>query len=501
VSDPRFLTNADRMANRPALAAELEAALAALRTAAEESRQDRAERERIAAEAQALAESARMGRRSGQIDAREVMRRHEEALAIARDNRDPLAIGAALTRLGSQAGAMGDTARSRSLLAEAVQVLEREPPGHDLAAAYAYRAEEAMFAGRVRDAMRFADRALEIPSEERDDELVVMCLHIRGDARCSLGDPSGLDDLREALRLAEAGGNAADVATSENYLGDWLWAMDGPAAGLARFDAALEIAQRRGALTQALWTRAASLGPLFDLGDWDGALARCDDILAVGSERLDGSLVVAVGVIRARIRLLREARAPLDEVSRLVGLARRVDELHALAPALALAAETAVARGDDGEASRYLHEFADETSGVAVEYRESQLPAIARACAATGETRLLERMLEASAGVARRGRLAIAAARAVAVEAAGNRAEAATMYARSAADWHDFGNVVEELEALLGERRCSTGDVGSGVGRRAAAAGGGSGRVEELLERLGLPTSATSLGGSRRVAP
>src|SRR5688500_12875641 len=97
----------------------------------------------------------------------------------------------------------GAVDRARAALAAAVATLERLPPGRSLAKAYAYRAEEELFAGDTADAMAFADRALTL-LEGRLDEVAVMALHIRGDARCSMGDlDAGLEDLEDALHRAE----------------------------------------------------------------------------------------------------------------------------------------------------------------------------------------------------------------------------------------------------------------------------------------------------------
>ncbi|HCP62443.1 MAG TPA: hypothetical protein DIU14_08255, partial [Actinobacteria bacterium] len=68
----------------------------------------------------------------------------------------------------------------------------------------AYLAEEAMFRGHVEESMLLADRTLDLQLATSDDFVRVMALHIRGDARCSVGDLGGLEDLEEALRLAEA---------------------------------------------------------------------------------------------------------------------------------------------------------------------------------------------------------------------------------------------------------------------------------------------------------
>jgi class 3 adenylate cyclase/tetratricopeptide (TPR) repeat protein len=424
----------------------------------------------------ALSLSARAGRRSGLADPREVLRRYEGSLSIYRSLGDVLGMGSALTSVGSQLGAIGESPRSGEMLAEAVRVLEAASPGRELARAYAYRAEEEMFAGRVRHSMEFADRALDLVGRTGNDELVVMCLHIRGDARCSLGDPAGLDDLRRALRLAEQAGNAADVVTSQSYLSDWLWAMEGPAAGLVHAEEGTTIAERRGVVDQGLWTKAGAVALRFDLGDWDRAIGACDEILAVGSERLDRALLAVARTMKSRIAGLRGRSEEADDPETLLALARPVAELHALCPALAVAAELAIADGRRSAAAAYLEEFASVTHGVAAEYRESRLASVARCCVESGVPSLAQRMMEESGGVVRRDRLNVLSARATLAEAAGGAEAAAELYSDAAEGWRRFGNPFEEAEALLGRSRCADEPAADRRGR-------------DLLRQLGVPTT------------
>ena len=134
---------------------------------------------------EALWRSAHAARRAGLLDAEEVLDRYRQALAIAKARDDDIALGEALTRMGTQLAVAGESARSREAFAESIETLERHPPGLALARAYAFRAEEELFTGDTADAAAFADRALEI-LEDHGNEIAVMALHIRGDARCSM---------------------------------------------------------------------------------------------------------------------------------------------------------------------------------------------------------------------------------------------------------------------------------------------------------------------------
>ncbi|MFL5767500.1 MAG: ATP-binding protein, partial [Actinomycetota bacterium] len=432
--------------------------------------------------AEALTVSAQMGRRSNDLEGEEVLRRYEEAYELFRVLGDRLAAGSALTRIGSQAGALGDGHRSRKMLAKAIEVLEQEPPGEELARAYAFRAEEGMFAGRNDEAMTFADRTLEL-LDDSEGEISMIALHIRGDARAAEGDEGGLEDLEEALRIARASGDAVGIATSENYLAEWAWAMRGPAAGLRHFSSSLELSERRGLAVASLWAKAGLLGVFFDAGQWDRALAVAEEMLSVGRERLDGSLEAAARIFRARIFTLRGRNEDAGAPEELLAVVRPVEELQVLAPGLVAAAEMSVARGDVSHAAAFLEEFAERTGGVAAQYRESSLAEVVRLCMRTGKKELARRLVDGSRGVVLRDRLNVLSATASLMEAEDDVDRAAERFAQAAEGWHAFEDPFEEAQALLGLARTAE----EKTGERARAA--------ELLAKLGGPGEGAASGG------
>jgi hypothetical protein len=320
--------------------------------------------------------------------------------------------------------------------------------------------------------MEYAGRTLALLPPESHDEVRVMALHIRGDARSSLGDLDGVADLREALRLSEASGNASDIVISRNYVGEWLWALDGPAAGMAEMEAALRVAEGRGVVSHGQWTKASSLEILFDLGDWDRAVRWSEDLLALGRERVDGVLFAVSSAARSRIARYREDPGNAQGADTIAELGRSVEELQALAPALLAAAELSVLDGRFSDALGYVEEFDRATREVAASYRESRLAPLARVCAVAGNVEPVERMIARSEGLLPRDRLHLGAARATVALA--NRDDAAAGLFREAAEgWRAFGVPLEEALALFG---------------LAASAGAApEDRAGELLERLGVP--------------
>ncbi len=400
---------------------------------------------------EALWRSAATARRGSLLDADEVLDRHQQALAIAMTRGDDIAVGEALTRLGTQLAVAGEADRSQAAFAEAIETLERHPPGPALARAYAFRAEEELFGGDTADAAAFADRALEI-LEDEGDEIGVIALHIRGDARCSMRDlDGGIADLEEALRRALEGGRVADVVSSRNYLAEWRWATEGPAAGLAEWEMALELAEHRNVHSQAMYTKGAALWVLLEAGEWDRLLAWSDELLALPPGRLDPAVWVTAQATRAHVFLARGQHSAVVDPDALLEVAERTQELAARAPALIAAAAIALVDGDVDVTVERLEAFESVTEGVAPEYRALELVRAVRLSLAAGRADIAERLVASSDPLVLRDRIRHDAAAAMLADARGE--SPAEAYAHVAERLRDYGDPFEEAMALLGEAR------------------------------------------------
>jgi tetratricopeptide (TPR) repeat protein len=426
--------------------------------------------------AKAMAHLALTGRRSGLLDSPTVMHGFEDALAIMRRVGEPGEVADTMIRISSQAAAMGDSKRSAEVLEEAVHILEEAPPGPVLARAYAYKAEKEMFAGHVANALEFADRALAMAREWGRDDVVIMALHIRGDSLCSSGDPRGLDDLREALVLSKEVGSGSDVVTSNDYLAEWMSAIEGPKAAIGQYEEGIAMADRRGVVAQGQWTRAGSLASLFELGRWDDVERRCREVLESPPGLLDATVESASRTMLARVAVHRGTRLSEAEVDAILGVARPIDELQALSPALVVGALAACVRGEAALAGRFLEEFTEVTRDAAMEWRMSQLAEIVRLAIWAGRGDLVaELRAGADDRATLRGALNDLSARAAIAEEGGQTAAAGALFDEAARRWGDYANPLEEAYALLGRARCATG---------AAPAADDRARAGELLASL-----------------
>jgi class 3 adenylate cyclase/tetratricopeptide (TPR) repeat protein len=436
---------------------------------------------------QALGRSAMTGRQSDRLDAPAVLARYEEALAIAGELGEPEAVGEALIRVGSQLGAIGETPRARDAFAEAVRVLETLPPGRALGRAYAYRAEEELFAGRSDRALELADQALQLLGPE-DEYVIVMALHIRGDARCSAGDEGGLDDLWEALRISEEANDASATTISHTYIGPWLLAMEGPRRAIPEFEAGLGVAERRGIVSQTYWCKSGLADSLYEVGGWDEALVLLAEVLDA-AEHADAALIVKSHVTRNRILLARGRRAEATDPEEVLRVARRVEEVQVFVPSLSVAAAVAASEGRPDDAIEHLEEFERVTRDVSPEYRASELADAVRICIRVGDLTLAETIVAGSTCRVLRERLQLASARAAIAEARGTD-EAAADYRTLAEEWRTYGHMFEEALALAGLIRCLE------QKGRDSETGSDRARAETLFASLGVPPSSVLSGTS-----
>jgi len=409
--------------------------------------------ERSEALAYTLARTGVLGRYAGMLPGLESLSRLQASLTLERIGGDPRRVGDALVRLAVQLGALGEAASARAAYDEAVALLEPLPPGVELAKAFAFRAEEEMFAGHLEDSLTLAERGLELGRVLDAPEVMIVALHVRGDGRCSAGDVGGLDDLREALEIATARGSGSDIVISHTYVAEWLSLMSGPAAGLDAYEEAVTLAEHRGAFNQGTQAKVASLSALVELGRWDDALRRVGELLRLGSDRVEPPLLVVLRSTRAGLLLARGEGDELDDPEELIGPARRTGEQQMLALAATVAARIAMARGDRAAARAFVAEFEEATRGLVATYRATNATSAVRVCLDLGDVELARLIgeLEVTTPLER---LYADATNATVSEMDGDTDEAASRYADVEERWRSFGCTFEAAAAALGRGRC-----------------------------------------------
>ncbi len=386
----------------------------------------------------------------------------EEALVSLRARSAPEAAARALQLRSRVALRLGD-GRHVELAAEAVELLEREPPGPALVAACAQLANAYAIAGAYAEAIAAADRSralaetLGLPEPAR-------ALGYRGFARFYLGHKDGLAEMERALAQLLERGAGRDAAALQNNLALASYQLHGPARALTAFERGIGFCEQRGLAEVGAALEANCSELLAELGRPQEALERAARLIPAAEASGFTHFLIELRSVELATRLARSDRdvAPAT-ADWLVEAARASGAADLVVIALAAAAGAAVANGSLGQASALLAELEQAAGARETTYYPRQLATMLRTALAAGDPALAKRLAD---GIEPRYPLdehALSAAHAQLAEAAGNHAVAATLYAEASARWLEFGNVPERAYALLGQGRCLL-----ALGRRAA---------------------------------
>lgn len=228
-------------------------------------------------------------------------------------------------------------------------------------------------------------------------------------------------------------------------------------------------------------TKAEFLRVQFDLGEWDELVRSAGDLMLWGeahgdrqAEALALSGQLQVLVFRGRTD---QAAAIQD---RLLELARAIEDLQILVPALAVGASLELAQGHILQAGALIAEL-EELTSEHHGWRARFLPTVVRMLISMDWVERAERFISGMVVSAARDRLSLATGHALVTEAAGRDEDASALYQQLAERWTDYGFVLEEGQAHFGLARCliasgdraaaaeplrKSGDIFSGLGAR-----------------------------------
>jgi class 3 adenylate cyclase/tetratricopeptide (TPR) repeat protein len=385
---------------------------------------------------------------------REAERTYEQALDLFREVGDQLSVGTVLDRLATVLWEEGDPAGCRARMHEALEILEELPHGTELADCYATLASERTVSGHLEEAIDWAERSLELSSRLGAEHLRPRALSYRGVARSFRGDLEGVDDLEEALRIAESLGLARESVMPLLILAEIAWSTRGPESAIEIAGRAEHLANQRGLGEIAIASRTTRLGPLFDLGRWDELLELAGDVIEWSAGTGAGYEVVSAQPWAAQVLQL---RGRLEEASlaaaHFLKPAREVGDPQVLVPAAVAAGWIALAEGKMDDAAHLIEEV-DRAADVSAWYREHFLADLIRLCAGIGNIAAAERLVGLANAFTDRHRLSLATARAVLHEAKGELDPATETYLDAARGWATYGHVLEAARAWLGAGRC-----------------------------------------------
>ena len=389
----------------------------------------------------------------GRFDA--AQQRYEEALAafIERDRTSSAAY--AMVQLSNLIWERGDPDNAKTILAEAITLLEQQGPGAELASAYADQAWQALIAGRSQDGLGAADKALALAEELGSEEAIIRALSARGMARCDLGDARGLDDLRAALNRGLESGLARPTAVVYSNMAEAVSWSKGPAASLKLLSEASDFCRLRGMVDAGQWVHVTSLEVLFALGRWDEVLDSAAEILEWTNAR-GGSYGDLWALAAEALVLLHrgDSRGAAALAADLLPKGRVLSDPQAVGPALVTAALIEMDSGDVSRSLSLVEELESMSRAWPVWWRAQFLPDAVRLVADAGRLDLAERLVAGFVPSFAREHHALTTAKAAIAEAQGKLDDAAELYADAAAAWGDFGFVLERGLALVGRGRC-----------------------------------------------
>jgi len=379
---------------------------------------------------------------------------YEEAIMQAERDGIGRVQGEAMLRLANLWWWKGDSARSDALRAEAIDILERHPPGWELARAYGSAAGQARSSGRLKVALELSEKALALAQLLDDEKAIVDARSELGAARCDVGDLGGLEDLRRAVRDGLSLGLGSDTSVSYSFLAEYTWLVVGVIPALQVYEDYIQFADRRGLMTALTHTKAESLRVLFDLGEWEEIVRSARDLLRWGEAHHNPQVEVTVLLTQAQVLLHRgrsDEAAAIQE--RLIGLARDIEDLQVLVPALAVTALVEQAQGRTRQAVALIDEL-DHLTKEHHGWRARCMPTAVRVLILADEVDEAHEFLSEMDVSAARDRHSVLTGKAIVTEAKGRLEDARGLYSQAAQRWADYGSVLEEGQAYLGLARC-----------------------------------------------
>ncbi|MFF5082436.1 ATP-binding protein [Actinoplanes sp. NPDC000266] len=267
----------------------------------------------------------------------EALDARREALALRTGLGDEVRVGENLRWISRLSWWLGRPEEARDAGFRAVEVLEAQPPGRELAAAYSNLSQLFMLRHEVERAIGWGVRATELARRLGDLDTEVHALVNIGSARTLSGDLAGIAELRRAHELALAAG--LDDHAGRALVNLASFAVDGYELTIAeetleRIIPFLVSRDLDGYVRHLLGHRARLR---LARGDWDSALRDAEQ--ALDGPPQPGGAVVPAMVVRAVVKARRGEPGALDDAQTAADHGYPTGEAQFLCPAAIALAE------------------------------------------------------------------------------------------------------------------------------------------------------------------
>jgi DNA-binding CsgD family transcriptional regulator len=274
---------------------------------------------------------------TSQID--EAIDAQRKALECLRRLGDHSGEGNALRALSRLLFFAGRASEAEPLVLEAIELLEREPAGHELAMAYANVSQRRMVVEDTAEALAWGNRALELARCLADAEAEIYALSNLGAAEFLVDAEKGRVRLEAALQQALRGGHEELAGLTFSRLVMFPVRYRRFEIALEHLEAGLAHCTDRGLDTFRLYLLACHARLALDTGHWDEASDLAASVLRDPRAAHVGRswALTTLGLVRAR-RGDPEAFLPLDEANAMVTSTFELDRIAQVAAARAEAA-------------------------------------------------------------------------------------------------------------------------------------------------------------------
>jgi DNA-binding CsgD family transcriptional regulator len=268
----------------------------------------------------------------------------QEALALHRARGDQIREGNAHRWLSRLAWFNGDNATAVREARCAVELLEREGPGEELAMAYSNQAQLSMLAGDVNGAIVCGRKAIDMAERLGATETLAHALNNVGAAEMGANLPAGEAKLERSLALALEAGLEEHVARAWTNLaiGRVIRREYEPAE--RRLLAGLEYSEEHDLDAWRAYMLGWQARLSFERGYWNEAAELAARLVRARNTPAPTRItpLVVLGRLRARVG----DQSPWPLLDEALDLARRTNELQRLGPTAAARAEARFLEGD-----------------------------------------------------------------------------------------------------------------------------------------------------------
>src|SRR5215471_10564203 len=227
---------------------------------------------------------------------------------------------------------------------EAVRVLEKLPPGPELAMAYSNRAQLHMLADEREKAVLWGSRAIELARSFGATEILVHALNNVGTAEYLGGNDEGRVKLEESLRLALANNFQEHAARAFTNIADTALRLHDYKVAMRYVESCIAYTTEHDLLAAKLYMMAWRARAHFEQGEWDKVADDADSVLSV--DRVSAITKVTALAVLGHLRVRRgdpHAERVLNEARE---LAMQTRELQRIAPVASARVEAAWLKGD-----------------------------------------------------------------------------------------------------------------------------------------------------------